>query len=162
MKGTDERDGLFARLFGLLALIESGCLFASLQQNKSAKEGAEVVGRVMACLVELGGKKGWLRESAWWGVLKALEGAIALPEGEGRKMALEKVYEVVRANLRRSAGRSAQKAGRIEVSHRRRWLAGRQAYAEQHSGTHGSCRWGESDAERQVGEPICGHARVRG
>lgn len=97
MKGTDERDGLFARLFGLLALIESGCLFASLQQNKSAKEGAEVVGRVMACLVELGGKKGWLRESAWWGVLKALEGAIALPEGEGRKMALEKVYEVVRA-----------------------------------------------------------------
>lgn len=95
MKGTDERDGLFARLFGLIALVQSGCLFSS-QKGKAAKEATEVVGNVLACLVELGGKKGWLRESAWWGVGQALEGAISMPEGEGRKAILEKLYDVIR------------------------------------------------------------------
>lgn len=95
MKGTDERDGLFARLFGLIALVQSGSLFSSIE-GKAAKDASEVVGKTLSCLVELGGKKGWLRESAWWGVVQALEGAIGMSEGEGRKVVLEKMLEVIR------------------------------------------------------------------
>jgi DNA polymerase phi len=68
MKGSDERDGLFARLFGLTALVQSGALF---------RGDAEVFGQVMDALVELGRKKLYLRESAWWAIVQACDLLVA-------------------------------------------------------------------------------------
>jgi DNA polymerase phi len=66
MKGTEERDMLFARLFGLSALVQSSALFAP---GSSRQDFEAVIDR----LIELGSKKGWLRESAWWAVVQASE-----------------------------------------------------------------------------------------
>lgn len=94
MKGSDERDGLFARLFGLLALIQSGSLFVPRQ---STTDDAQVLADVLDCLTELGGKKGWLRESAWWGIGQALEGVLAMTEGERKESMKEKMFEAIKA-----------------------------------------------------------------
>jgi len=71
MKGTDERDAMFARLFGLTAIIQSGALFAS--GAGSANDFRDV----MAQIVAVGQAKGWLRESAWWTLLEATERLLA-------------------------------------------------------------------------------------
>ena len=67
MRGPDIRDALFARLFGITSIIQSGSLFAPTSS-------LETFSRVIDNLLELGQAKGWLRESAWWGVLCATEG----------------------------------------------------------------------------------------
>jgi DNA polymerase phi len=65
MKGSEERDALFARLFGVIAIVQSGALWRS-----SLEEYDDVID----ALVVLGDKKNWLRESAWWGILHAAQG----------------------------------------------------------------------------------------
>lgn len=65
MRGQEERDAYFGRLFGTLAIIDSRILFAptaTLADFKSA------IGE----LFTLGDKKSWLRESAWWAVIRAV------------------------------------------------------------------------------------------
>jgi DNA polymerase phi len=70
MKGTEERDNLFARLFGLTAVVESGILF----QPKASMEDFKICfGELMA----LGEKKSWIRESAWWTVLTGVKTLLA-------------------------------------------------------------------------------------
>lgn len=70
MRGHEERDALFARLFGLAALIDSGSLWAA-----EAPSNAQVVlGQVVDELLKLGQAKSWMRESAWWSVSRAAAG----------------------------------------------------------------------------------------
>ncbi|ORY24385.1 DNA polymerase phi-domain-containing protein [Naematelia encephala] len=66
MKGSDERDMLFARLFGLTAIIQSGALF-------SASARPVDFDNVVDHLLMLGQYKAWLRESAWWAVVGVTE-----------------------------------------------------------------------------------------
>ena len=65
MKGSEERDALFARLFGLTAVTNSGALFHS-------STGDDFL-TVLRHLVSLGRVKTWLRESAWWAIVQAVE-----------------------------------------------------------------------------------------
>lgn len=67
MKGSDERDMLFARLFGLSAITNSGCLFRN--ETSTIDDFQSVIEQ----LVTLGAHKGWLRESAWWGIYSVVE-----------------------------------------------------------------------------------------
>lgn len=70
MRGQEERDAYFGRLFGTLAIIDSGILFspaATLSDFKSC------IGE----LFTLGEKKSWLRESAWWAVIRAVRMLLA-------------------------------------------------------------------------------------
>lgn len=60
---------LFARLFGITAVINSGSLFTSAA---TIEDFRVVTGE----LVNLGRKKGWLRESAWWTLILAVEGLL--------------------------------------------------------------------------------------
>ncbi|KAF5365721.1 hypothetical protein D9758_003270 [Tetrapyrgos nigripes] len=71
MTGQEERDILFARLFGMNAIIQSGLLVrtkplptsASSATHASSLAGFE---QIVSELLALGEKKSWLRESAWW------------------------------------------------------------------------------------------------
>ncbi|KAG6821076.1 hypothetical protein H0H93_007235 [Arthromyces matolae] len=78
MSGQEERDNLFARLFGLTSVIRSGLLIRSGSLVTSASSSAEVSSvssfeEVIKELVALGEKKSWLRESAWWTVSLAVD-----------------------------------------------------------------------------------------
>ena len=66
MKGSDARDALFARLFGINALIQSNALFSSSTPLSTFQQ-------IIDELTNLGQAKGWLRESAWWGIQNASE-----------------------------------------------------------------------------------------
>jgi DNA-directed RNA polymerase delta subunit len=59
LKGSEERDLLFGKLFGYLSIVQSGKL-------QSDKEHAE---DIMTRLIELHGKKGWIREVVCEGLL---------------------------------------------------------------------------------------------
>ena len=88
MRGPEERDALFARLFGLTAIIRSGALFAS---NSSGLDQFETV---IAQLVILGQAKGWLRESAWWVIIDAVTALLASTV-EWKHVAIEGMIERV-------------------------------------------------------------------
>ncbi|KZV92838.1 hypothetical protein EXIGLDRAFT_613837 [Exidia glandulosa HHB12029] len=68
MKGHEERDMLFARLFGLTALAQSGLL---VRASDAATE--DDFARVIDALDNLGQRKSWLAESAAWAVSRALD-----------------------------------------------------------------------------------------
>lgn len=65
MRGQEERDAYFGRLFGTLAIIDSRILFAPTATLTNFKNS---IGE----LFTLGDKKSWLRESAWWAVIRAV------------------------------------------------------------------------------------------
>lgn len=90
MRGPDVRDALFARLFGITSIIQSGSLFAS-------SSSLETFDRVIDNLLELGLAKGWLRESAWWGILCATEG-VSKSDVEWKDHAVDIVVEKVYAD----------------------------------------------------------------
>lgn len=78
MTGQEERDALFARLFGLTAIIQSGLLvrdtpLASSGSSAPAASDLNSCLDVVSQLVALGEKKAWLRESAWWTLKLAIE-----------------------------------------------------------------------------------------
>lgn len=86
MTGQEERDILFARLFGLTAIIQSGLLvrnapLASSGSSAPAAADANSCLEVVLQLLELGEKKSWLRESVWWSIGLAIEslGASSVP-----------------------------------------------------------------------------------
>lgn len=71
MTGQEERDMLFARLFGFTAIIQSGLLVQTRPLPTSASSDTlpstlasyqELVDQLLA----LGEKKSWFRESVWW------------------------------------------------------------------------------------------------
>ncbi|UZJ56547.1 hypothetical protein CBS101457_005867 [Exobasidium rhododendri] len=71
VKGQEERDLLFARLFGLYALIRSGVLIdADLSEEEDFM-------RVIEIIWLSGRSKTWLRESAGWIIVQAVEAMAA-------------------------------------------------------------------------------------
>lgn len=66
VRGQEERDFLFARLFGVQALVQSGVLFASRSRLEDFQRATEVI-------LAVSEKKGWLRESSWWVLVQAVE-----------------------------------------------------------------------------------------
>jgi DNA polymerase phi len=103
MKGTEERDNMFARLFGLTAVVESGILF----QSKASMEDFKLCfGELMA----LGEKKSWIRESAWWTVLTGLK-TLLTSEVAWRE-------DAVKALLQRIYGTTAETDDEASKKHR--------------------------------------------
>ncbi|KAI0350071.1 hypothetical protein OH77DRAFT_1100919 [Trametes cingulata] len=79
MTGQEERDVLFARLFGLTAVIQSGLLLRDSTLPSSSTVASDLASykEVLAQLLALGEKKSWLRESAWWSIGLAVDALIA-------------------------------------------------------------------------------------
>ncbi len=75
MTGQEERDVFFARLFGLTSVIQSGLLLRNTTLPSSSTLASDLASfqEVLAQLIELGEKKSWLRESAWWSICLAVD-----------------------------------------------------------------------------------------
>ncbi|CAE6432345.1 unnamed protein product [Rhizoctonia solani] len=82
MKGQEIRDTLFARLFGLTAVIQSDLLFRTSRlttslsapnQLGSPASSLTAFQTAITELLNLGDKKSWLRESSWWSISLALK-----------------------------------------------------------------------------------------
>ncbi|RDX52694.1 hypothetical protein OH76DRAFT_1399938 [Lentinus brumalis] len=75
MTGQEERDVMFARLFGLTSVIQSGLLLrdSTLPSSSTAASDLASYKEVLAQLLELGEKKSWLRESVWWSIGLAVD-----------------------------------------------------------------------------------------
>ncbi|KAJ7740748.1 DNA polymerase phi-domain-containing protein [Mycena maculata] len=78
MTGQEERDVIFARLFGLTAIIQSGLIVRTkpLPFSASSETSASSVAsfrEAVSNLIALGEKKSWLRESAWWSLGLAID-----------------------------------------------------------------------------------------
>ena len=74
--GQEERDLLFARLFGLSSIIHSGLLIRThppLPQSASAPSTPESCKAVLKALQTLARAKSWLAEAAYWAVGSALD-----------------------------------------------------------------------------------------
>ncbi|KZV71817.1 hypothetical protein PENSPDRAFT_751491 [Peniophora sp. CONT] len=101
LSGQEERDMLFARLFGITAIIRSGLLVRTQplpSSGSAAPEASSLQGYkdVLSQLLELGEKKAWFRESAWWALTLAVEALYKGDvhwKGEAVKFTLEKVFE---------------------------------------------------------------------
>ncbi|KAJ6546537.1 DNA polymerase phi-domain-containing protein [Mycena vulgaris] len=82
MTGQEERDVIFARLFGLTAIIQSGLIVRTkpLPFSASSETSASSVvsfQEAVSNLLALGEKKSWLRESAWWTLGLAIDALTA-------------------------------------------------------------------------------------
>ena len=78
MSGQEERDVLFARLFGLTAVIQSGLVVRTTPLSTSASSSTSASNlagykEIISQLQTLGEKKSWLRESAWWTITLAVD-----------------------------------------------------------------------------------------
>jgi DNA polymerase phi len=76
--GQEERDMLFAQLFGFTSIIRSGLLVRTVPLPSSpsfapAASDLDSYDAVVSHLVTLGNKKSWLRESAWWTISLAID-----------------------------------------------------------------------------------------
>lgn len=74
MSGQEERDMMFARLFGLISVAQSGLLVreATLSHTSSVTSTLQDYQRVVMELISLGERKAWFRESCWWGIILAI------------------------------------------------------------------------------------------
>lgn len=73
MSGQEERDILFARLFGTISVIQSGLAVRARPSSSSVSSATlastlESYERIMIELIGLGDQKSWLRESAWFAI----------------------------------------------------------------------------------------------
>ncbi len=75
MSGQEERDMLFARLFGLTSIIQSGLLVRQkpLPSSSVVPSSLESFQSLLTHLLTLGGKKAWLRESSCWSLMLAVD-----------------------------------------------------------------------------------------
>jgi DNA polymerase phi len=75
MTGQEERDNYFARLFGITSIIHSGLIArtGTLPTSSTSASSPESYELVISTLIALGEKKSWLRESAWWALVSAVE-----------------------------------------------------------------------------------------
>jgi DNA polymerase phi len=79
----EERDLLFARLFGLTAIIHSGLLLRThppLPRSASAPSTPESCAAVLGALRELARAKSWLAEPAYWAIGRAMDCLAAAAE----------------------------------------------------------------------------------
>ena len=78
MTGQEERDVLFARLFGFTAVIQSSLLVRTTPVSSSASSTTQPSAftdyqEVLSQLITLGQKKSWMKESAWWTITLAID-----------------------------------------------------------------------------------------
>ena len=81
--GQEERDLLFARLFGLTAIIHSGLLLRThppLPRSASAPSTPESCTAVFGALHALARAKSWLAEPAYWTIGRAMDCLAAAAE----------------------------------------------------------------------------------
>ena len=99
MTGQEERDVLFARLFGLSAVIHSGLLVRQTPLSTSPSSATnpsslESYKELVDLLLILGERKSWLRESAWWTLGYAID-AVVKSSVSWKEEALASTLEVV-------------------------------------------------------------------
>ncbi|KAK7054956.1 DNA-directed DNA polymerase [Paramarasmius palmivorus] len=99
--GQEERDVLFARLFGFTSIIQSGLLVRLTPLTASPSSATEASSlssyeEVLTQLITLGEKKSWLRESAWWSIALAID-ALSNSEvpwkDEALSLTVQKLFE---------------------------------------------------------------------
>ena len=77
MNGQEERDVLFARLFGITAVVRSELLVRQTPlpntSSNAPVSSLETYTSVLTYLLEIGEAKSWLRESAWWTIGLAID-----------------------------------------------------------------------------------------
>jgi DNA polymerase phi len=90
VSGQEERDSLFARLFGLTSLVQSGLLFrAPASPNQPEPATLSTFDKWLANLLAIAAKKSWLHESAGWTLLQAVSSlASAKVEWKGEAMSV--------------------------------------------------------------------------
>ncbi|KAM5542581.1 hypothetical protein V8D89_003542 [Ganoderma adspersum] len=96
MTGQEERDVLFARLFGLTSVIQSGLLLRNTTLPSSSTIASDIASfkEVLAQLLALGEKKSWLRESVWWSLSLAVD-ALSTSEISWKDEALDATIAAV-------------------------------------------------------------------
>jgi DNA polymerase phi len=99
MQGHEIRDQYFARLFGLVSVIQSGLLFrnSTLPTSGSSKTHASTLSdfqTVGSELLTLGEKKSWLRETCWWALDLALH-ALSSSSVDWKDKAVEWMAETI-------------------------------------------------------------------
>ncbi|KAF9533445.1 DNA polymerase phi-domain-containing protein [Crepidotus variabilis] len=99
MNGQEERDVLFARLFGILSVVQSGLAFraesSSKQPSASSIFSTEAYEQIMGSLVTLGDQKSWLRESSWFAIhqsIDALQGSNVPWKEAGFETAVQELF----------------------------------------------------------------------
>ena len=88
IKGAEERDLLFARLFGVRSFVASGLIFRS---SSSLQDWRVLIEETL----KLGERKTWLRESAGWVVQSATRELMKLTDVEWRDEGLQAVITAV-------------------------------------------------------------------
>ncbi|KAF8580676.1 hypothetical protein K439DRAFT_1393490 [Ramaria rubella] len=96
MKGQEERDMLFARLFGVTSLTQSGLLFRSTPLATSSNHPCTLKDfqDAMAMLLALPTKKSFLKEPSYWTLILAIR-ALAASEVEWKADAWTWVTQIV-------------------------------------------------------------------
>ncbi|KAJ2917228.1 hypothetical protein MD484_g3188, partial [Candolleomyces efflorescens] len=100
MNGQEERDMLFARLFGFMSVIRSGLLvrtapLATSASSKTESSSSPSFKQVIEELIALGDKKSWLRESAWFTIglaIDALDGSEVAWKEESVDFLLDQLF----------------------------------------------------------------------
>jgi DNA polymerase phi len=96
----EERDLLFARLFGLTAIMDSGLLLRThppLPRSASAPSTPESCAAVLGALRALACAKSWLAEPAYWAIGRAMDCLAAASEEDvpWREEAVRNLFEEV-------------------------------------------------------------------
>lgn len=100
MSGQEERDNLFARLFGITSIIHSGLIArdGTLPTSSTHASSLESYELVVSTLVTLGEKKSWLRESAWWALSAGIE-VLAKSDVEWKEQGVEATFDTIYAKV---------------------------------------------------------------
>ncbi len=74
LTGQEERDMMFARLFGLTSIVQSGLIVreSTLPHASGAASSLHDYRRLVEEVHALGERKSWFRESCWWAILEAV------------------------------------------------------------------------------------------
>ncbi|KAN0076879.1 DNA polymerase phi domain containing protein [Tylopilus felleus] len=98
MSGQEERDVLFARLFGIAAVVRSGLLVRQTPLPSTLSHmpvsSLDTYTSLLTYLLEIGEAKLWLRESAWWTIGLAID-AVQASSVSWKVEALESAIKVV-------------------------------------------------------------------
>jgi DNA polymerase phi len=97
MSGQEERDVLFARLFGTMSVIQSGLAVRTRPLPTSASSAIhastlESYEHIIVQLLNLSGQKSWLRESAWFAISLAVN-ALYESDAPWKEDAMEKTLQ---------------------------------------------------------------------
>lgn len=99
MNGQEERDILFARLFGLLSIVQSGLAFrietpSQKAASPSSISSAEAFEQIIGSFVALGDQKSWLRESSWFAIHQTID-ALQVSSTPWKDSAFESVTQEI-------------------------------------------------------------------